>query len=484
MYAWPYLLSAFSSGVPAQKDVDILQKAGASLTDFQKTELLEIVLARSRPGIEKVVVWLLAMIHELPNYLVEKVEEWMNSAQPDMRIRDRVQEIVCLKCRDDELVRRVANREAAFLGDGRVGDINLIPRRVPPKVDADDPFMKQVPAGAPSKKDGLKILIMSDFNIAGQLTRLMRALNKYTNHMARCVIYNDDYLNYDHDVLITDRQGASSQAAKEEAAELVQRADFFHIGRRLPEIPGTNWNKTISPRNAVFHYFGTHLRDNASEIARFHAETGFKAITAMEWTMYRVLPGSYYHIQPYMLEVDELPTAGLDFSGPLRICHAPSNANYRQVKRSDVILDVMDRVARENERVETVLIEGLSNEECLELKRSCHLHLVALRYGFGLNAIESAAMGLIPVAQLPNFARMGFVDTPVIHATPETLYEKVTGLLADERRMRQISTACRDWARREFDARTHVRKYWFLYDMIYHGLSVTYPEIFDDIGST
>jgi hypothetical protein len=79
---------------------------------------------------------------------------------------------------------------------------------------------------------------------------------------------------------------------------------------------------------------------------------------------------------------------------------------------------------------------------------------------------------------------MGFVDTPVIHATLETLYKKVTELLADEHRMRRISTACREWARREFDARTHVRKYWFLYDMIYHGLSVTYPEIFDDIGST
>jgi glycosyltransferase involved in cell wall biosynthesis len=181
-----------------------------------------------------------------------------------------------------------------------------------------------------------------------------------------------------------------------------------------------------------------------------------------------------------MIDVDSLPKAELSLSGPIRICHAPSNATYKILKRSDLILDVMNRIKKENSRVETVIIEGVSNEECVKIKKSCHLHIVGLRYGFGLNAIESAAIGIVPIVQLPNFVRMAYPDTPIVHGTESNLFESAMRLVLDESRLEELGQVCRQWVKREFDAPILIRKYWYLYDMIYHGLSVEYPEIFND----
>ncbi len=139
----------------------------------------------------------------------------------------------------------------------------------------------------------------------------------------------------------------------------------------------------------------------------------------------------------------------------------------------------MDRLARERNDVEIDLIENVSNAECLQRKRDCHLHLVALRYGFGLNAVESAAMGVVPLVQLPNFVRAAYPDTPVQHVTAATLYDETVKLLADRRGLAELGQACRQWAEREFAARNLIRKYWYLYDFIYHGLSVEYPDPFE-----
>jgi tetratricopeptide (TPR) repeat protein len=355
---------------------------------------------------------------------------------------------------------------------------DLKPRRRVRKILPADPFMKLVPADAPAKTDGLRILLLADFNIAGQMTRIMRALNRYTNHAARCVILEDDYLSYDRDLVLVDGDGRSDEAAHEEAAELARKADFYHIGRQPFALPGIDWNLVLRQNNTLFQYFGSYLRDNADHIRRLHAGRKFVAITAMEWTMYRALPNGFYHIQPYMIEPDELPQVDWQKAGPIRICHAPSNAYYRQIKGSDSIVEVMERLAKERNDVEIDLIENVSNAECLQRKRDCHLHLVALRYGFGLNAVESAALGMVPLVQLPNFVRAAYPDTPVQHVTATTLYDKTIELLSDRRQLAELGEACRQWAQREFSARNLIRKYWYLYDFIYHGLSVDYPHPF------
>ena len=458
------------------QDLDALRSSVLLMAERHK-EILLGALLNAENGDRNLVVFLLERLKSLSGTLPRELAAWLEKTEPIKKVRDAVQRLICLKCGDDGLVRETAGYEGGYRLDAGGAERDIMPRRLTADIAADDPFMKLVEPGSAAKTGGMKILIIADFNIAGQLTALMRALNKYTNHAARCVILQDDYLSYDKDVIITDGKGNADRAAAEEACRLVRKADFFHVGRRLFNLPGIDWNKHLSPSNAVFQYFGSHLRDNGPAIAEFHAKSGFKAITNLDWTVYRNLPQGFYHVQPYMIETGDMPMAGMDFSGKLRICHAPSNSRYRKLKRTDLILDVMDQVVAEDARAEKVLIEGLPNRQCLELKSTCHLHVVALRYGPGLNTVESAAMGLLPLAQMPNFVRFVLPDCPVVNITARTLYQTLKGLLADPERILDLSRQCRQWVKRNFEAENLVRTYWYLYDFIYNGFSVDYPEI-------
>ena len=478
--AWLYLLISISNGNIAQKEIDLLQGISEKLSDSQIEKLIVAFTTMRNTGVDQVINLLMIRIGEISNDLAEKLGNWVNNIDADRMVRDRIEMAICMKCHDDQTVRKVSGREKAYRPDPAVmPGFETYPRKIVTEASSDDPFMKEVPQSAPSKKNGLRILLISDFNIAGQYTGLMRAINKYSSHMARCVIFNDDFLSYDKDVLIKDGQGNETKTGMREAADLIRRADFYHIGRQLTPITGIQWEKHISPHNTIFQYHGSHLRNNGKAIAEFHARYGFDAITCIDWTIYRHLKPSFYHMHPCIIECDDLPTKERDFTGNIRICHAPSGENYRRIKRSDVIIDVIDRMVSENNHVEKVIIEDVPNRECLERKSDCHIHIVSLMYAFGLNAIESAAMGVIPITGLDNFTRFIFHDTPVLHATVNSAYEVSKKLLSDKARMKDLSERCKHWARANFDARVVAKKYTYLYDLIYHGLSVDYPEYYE-----
>lgn len=478
-YAWLYLIHAFMASKLEQKDAALLQKIVSSLTNIRIEKLIEVLTAKKQPDSEQIILFLLQAVKNISIDLADKLGEWMEAVDLFRTYRDTVEMQICLKCSDDDIVRRIAHRESAYRPPSYVvPGFETYPRRLTEDVLPDDPFMKLVPDSAPSKKHGLRILVISDFNIAGQHTRLMRSLNKHTNHMARCVIFQDDYLSYDRDVLVRDQEGNISEKDMQTATELISKADFFHIGRQLTPITGIKWEKYISPHNAVFQYHGSHLRNNGPAIAEFHAKYGFEAITCVDWSIYKKLPISFYHLHPCILEMDELPAKEMDFTGRLRLCHAPSGSNYRKIKRSDIIIDTMNRLAAEDPQVEAVVIENVPNRRCLELKSECHIHLASLLMAFGLNCIESAAMGVVPVTTLDNFTRFIFHDTPVVHATKNNIYEVTKELISDRGRLKELSEKCRAWARLKFDARIVVKQYAYLYDLIYNGLSVDYPEVF------
>ena len=480
-YAFAYLQVHLITGADLVEALRFLKSAGSSISNDQRNDLLILSTRHRRVDILPLLANLLETVDHLSNEALTALGQWLSHVTLKRNVRDQLEHMISLRGQDDDLVQRVASREGVYREQVTVPGFERYPRRRPRPITPDDPFMKRVPQGAPSKENGLRVLCISDFNIIGQHTRLMRALNKYTNHAARCVIYQDDYLAYDRDVVVTSSDGAVAQASVEEAAALIREADFFHIGRRLVAIPGIDWDLYISPRNALFEYYGTYMRTNGEAIRRFHEQTGFMANTGVDWTMYRQLLSSFYHIQPFMLEVDQIQKATDDFSGKIRICHAPSSKAYRSNKRSDFILETIHQLATDTGRVEPVLIEGVDNKTCLELKRSCHLHVVAMLPGFGFNSIESAAMGLTPITQLDNFTRLLFPDTPVVHATEATLYETLLYLAEHPERLKAIGAACRSWVKREFDAPTAVRKYWYLYDLIYHGFSTGYPDMFGNV---
>ncbi len=477
-YAYPALLCRLTRGQWGHDDTSLLKKAAGSLNPGQLSFLLEQLMASRGSEAPLAILAVVNAMDSLNDADLLKLGDWLTGQHLIRRLRDQFEQTICIKSRDDQLVRQFAKRDGYFRSENFLPGWERYPRKIVDPALSDDPFMKHVPQGAPDKSTGMRVLIISDFNIAGQCTALMRALNKYTNHMARCIILQDDYLSYDRDLLLRNQAGEGSPAALAEARELIPKADFYHFGRGLFDFPAIDWNKYLSPENCVFQYYGSELRDNGKTVSEFHASTGFQAITAVDLTMYRLLPASYYHLQPYMLEVDQLPQADWGHAETIRICHAPSSANYKILKRSDLIMKTITDLAKSQSGVEQVLIEGVDNKTCLQMKSRCHVHVVSLIPGFGLNTIESAAMGLVPITGFDNFSRLIYPEAPIVCGTAENLYTVLAALVKDRARAQAIGESCREWARKEFNAPSLVKKYWYLYDLIYHGHSVDYPEIF------
>ena len=467
---WLFLQTAFAEGKWGQAHFDLLGDLWDAMPADRRRVLLETAVAGGADGTEILLMEFLGRADALAASTVEAVEAWMARALPTRIGRDAIERAICLRCRDVDLVRRVGRRAAPHvrLGDDPADD--FLPRRLNAPIQPGDLFLKQVPPDAPAKT-GLRILLMGDVNVHGHLTALMRALNRHTHHAARCIILQADSLDYDRDLILRHDNGRLDESIVGEVGRLIRSADFFHIGRKLLDVASIDWDQYLSPSNCVVQYYGSYLRAHGETIAAFHQRTRLPAITSGDWTLARLLPGSFTHLPPALLDLESLPAGPASFDGPLMICHAPASAHARQETHSERALRIVQRLIDDGAPLKSVTLSGLPNRQCLKEKARCHLHLLGFGFGMGMGAIESAAMGVVPVGRVPNAWLSMDPDCPIVNVTPETAPRVLADLLADRPRLAELSARCRHWARTRFAAATAVRPYVHLIDLIYHGLS-------------
>ena len=271
----------------------------------------------------------------------------------------------------------------------------------------------------------MNILIISDYNIAGQPTALMRAINKHTPHSARCIITNDDQFQYDYDILMT-------QANMQEATDLVHNwAEFYHFGSFIFNWPNVDFNKILGTRNCCIKYYGTFLRQDGARIRDYHRKTGIAAITGNDFTITGLLDGSYYHINSYFTAYSDLPRKEIPFCRPfdgevLKIC-AGSAGN--PIKRYDLFVEAVNELNKEGFDVELDLISGVSNKEALERKLDCQATFTSLHGGWGISGVESMFMGHAVLACLDPFVLSMFPDQPALLVnSKEMIKERIKAL--------------------------------------------------------
>jgi hypothetical protein len=122
----------------------------------------------------------------------------------------------------------------------------------------------------------------------------------------------------------------------------------------------------------------------------------------------------------------------------VRICHPPTN---RAFKKTDMFLEIMDEL-KEKYPVELELIEGKSNEECLELKSRCHITYDQISVGiYGLSAMESMAAGHAVLCGISNFAASYFPDNPIVYVHENNLKDKIEFLLQNKAEIAKAGNA-------------------------------------------
>jgi len=307
----------------------------------------------------------------------------------------------------------------------------------------------------------MKIAIISDFNIAGIPTHLMRAINKYTKHEARCIIAYDDSFAYDKDILLS--------KDKQEATAWVGMCDFFHFGRGIFNWEGINWNDILTKDNCCIEYYGSELRENWPKFAKFHEKTGIAAITGTDWTITGRLPNSFYHLGQYFTKFGdmaekEIPRS-ISYFGDGNFKIAISSAGS-PLKGYDRLYQTIKELEAEGVPVELVHLTGMTNSEVLEKKANCHATFTSIHGGWGMSGVESMFLGHPIICSLDPWVMSLYPNSPTVVVSKATLKEKIKGLVENRMICRKISVDSRLFALREFNTKTILKRYLYLWDLI------------------
>jgi len=334
-----------------------------------------------------------------------------------------------------------------------------------------DLFNKHIPEGAP-EKDGINILLLSDYNIAGHYTYLMRAINKYSPHKARCIIWHDDQFQYDQDIIL------DKLADYTEPSELVAQADFFFFGRVVfgweKDGKKINFQDILTPNNCLLKYHGSFLRENYGKynLKDWHLTTKLSALTGLDWTIVPKLAGSFYHIHGFFsdfgdMDYDDIPrSAAVTDVNPEQVRIYAGSGGHSE-KQYKFLHETIKRLQDEGYDVSCETTSQLKHEDFILEKAKAHLCFSSLfGGGWGLSGVESMFMGQPVLCTVDPWILSQYPDAPCIWIDKNTLYDRIKELLNDKRKIRKASIKHRVFAARYFRTKTILARYLYLIDLI------------------
>jgi glycosyltransferase involved in cell wall biosynthesis len=230
---------------------------------------------------------------------------------------------------------------------------------------------------------------------------------------------------------------------------LEQGLEFFRDGRVVKK-----WKQ--QGKKFVCFYHGTDIRNRGvipavEEVADLHLTS--------EWDLMSMHPKmEYLH-----LPIDTKKFQVIDPVGDsIRICHA---ARIRAFKGTETVIKVVENLKNHYSAVgafnktplpvELVLIENVPHSEALELKQSCHIAVDQLTnlggWGYGMSSLETLAMGIPTLTNIPPEMADRIPNHPFIHVTPETLESELKKLIEDGEYRRRKGKEGRAWVERVHD---------------------------------
>ena len=275
-----------------------------------------------------------------------------------------------------------------------------------------------------------KILLFSVFDNGNQLQHLSEALRKYTEHDTIHINIRQSFLDYDADVKLTPSMGYNRFR---ELLDLVNDCDFFIFSEVLPsdikDILNTFhvYNK-ITPSNTIIRTAGSYRTLDPTKLLRaWIGENWMFAGPYSDW----FISGRIGRMAPvdYICPVDKIPTRD-DPGDVIRVCFSPTRAE----KGTDAFNRVMDKITSKYDRVEKVMISGMSWKESIKIKSTCHITFDQfMLHHYANSAIESMYLGHTVLSDVGPWCRMIHPDLPVISVKNENeLYSNLVDVIENE----------------------------------------------------
>jgi hypothetical protein len=201
--------------------------------------------------------------------------------------------------------------------------------------------------------------------------------------------------------------------------------DIYHFDGDIPFIYGDRILKRLKNKHIVTHFFGTDLRKwGMNPSLKDYA--GLKLTSELDHT--KIDPSLVFVPIPY--EADKIESRTHE-NKILRIGHSPTR---RTAKGTEDIIAVVNKLKKKL-KFEFLLIEGVSNKRCMELKATCDIGIDNIgNYagtGYGRSGLEFLALGIPTVVEILDEYEYLLPNHPFVKATKENLEEVLYSLLTD-----------------------------------------------------
>ena len=314
----------------------------------------------------------------------------------------------------------------------------------------------------------MKILMIASNDPAGMAMRFTNAVNRYTEHRARCLVFDRNYGNFEYDLCASELDPDYG-----EVEALLRESDVIHFHNLVDE----NWpigplviRDYVRGKLLVYHEHGhPYFLANAPAMREKSRKAGHRVLVATP-DLLKLWPGAAWlpnlvpiHDPAYLPRPESVTRdSGLGTRDSIRICQAPTRKWHKNHRE---FLEVTDDLMRRHPNVERVIVEKKPYAECLRIKRTCDVVFDHLQGHFGISSLESLCHGVPVVAGLDdwNIAKIleatGAPDHPwVIARDKPALARALEALVADPALRREIGAKSRAWMETHWPERRWVEK--------------------------
>lgn len=272
----------------------------------------------------------------------------------------------------------------------------------------------------------MNILCVAPIDNGGQMINLTDALNKHTDHSARCVTTHETYLGYDTDIRVADHTTADLR-------DVLSDTDFFIFSEVFPAdainlLAPIGLYKRCTPQNTIIRTAGSYRTMNTQKL--FSAWVKHDLMFAGPYDDW-FISGRVGRMAPvnYICPTNKIPSPRRR-NRPIRICCSPTSAQ----KGADKFVRATNKLIDEGYDVGQVLIQKQPWKNAINQKASCHITFDQFMLKHVANsAIESMYLGHAVVSDVRSWCRMIHPDLPVVSArTEDELYTVLVDLVENK----------------------------------------------------
>jgi glycosyltransferase involved in cell wall biosynthesis len=177
------------------------------------------------------------------------------------------------------------------------------------------------------------------------------------------------------------------------------------------------------------------------------------------------VPGS--KVLPLALDLSIYEPRPLELDGKIRILHAPT---HRGNKGSDYIIEAVERLQKEGEDIDFVLVESMSHADLIEEYKKCHLFIDQIAGGwYGTASIEAMACAK-PVVCFYREDYLKYIDygdqIPLINANIDSIYKVLRSTIENKSNLRKIGLSSREFVLNVHDVKKITSRLIELYSVI------------------